>query len=262
MLTAGVRQLAQALAELAPAILLGVALPAHASLVSVTGGFTSFSGTVGSDGQFETVIDNNVVCPDAGCGTGIGVASLSFGTPLEFVEFYTVDFGTLLESNEVLFTPAPLQDVLPGQEFLLGTLTYTNGIWFSDPDFGFTLTTQSLDPALDGLVFQDTLHLFITTNAAGNTPFQNADFVYFLNNTALGSVRAFELFDSPVVANSVTVDVYGRISSLHVTRFDNAVGGGFIDPSVGAQPSVPEPAALALLTTGLLGLARAGRRAR
>ena len=45
-------------------------------------------------------------------------------------------------------------------------------------------------------------------------------------------------------------------TSLDLTRFANARGGGFIDPGVDATPTpttpVPEPGALALLGAGLV----------
>jgi MYXO-CTERM domain-containing protein len=93
----------------------------------------------------------------------------------------------------------------------------------------------------------DTLRLTITPNQVTHTPGQNADFVWFENASGLGSIRAYELEDSPNGSNTVTLELHGRISSLDPTAFANATGGGFIHPSV--EP-IPEPAGLALL--GLL----------
>jgi hypothetical protein len=231
--------------------------PTQATPVTVTGGFTSFSGAVGAGGQFETLINGAVVCPNAGCQEIIGDLSLAFGSPVASVDFRNSTSGSANEPNLVMFTPAAPQDVILGQEFLLGTFTYRNGIWFTDPTFGFTLTTSSSDTSLDGQVFSDSLHLTITGNAASNTPEQNADFLSFVVRSDLGSVRGYELSDSPNGSNIVTADFYGRIGSLIPTRFANAQGGGFLDPSVGVLPAA-EPGTLALLGIGI-GIGVVGR---
>lgn len=239
-------------------IALVIPIPAAASLVSVTAAFTSFTGTVGDDNfQFETYIDGIRVCPDAGCGSGIGVLHLAL-PGINAVEFQNTDFGVFRTFNEIFFSSAPAQDIVLGQSFLLGWLSYENGIWFTDPEFGIELTAHSADPAFDGFVFSDTLHLRITPNSASNTAHQNADFLYFVLDPSLGSLRAFELGDDPS-GNRVTTEVWGMINSLHVLELTNATGGGFWDPSVADQPTVPEPTSLALLLAGACGLAWMGR---
>jgi len=239
-----------------PFAFLILSAPTQATPVTVTGGFTSFSGTVGAGGQFETLLNGVVVCPDAGCQEAIGNLNLIFASPVDSVDFRNSSFGSPNEPNLVSFTPAPAQDVSLGQEFLLGTFTYRNGIWFTDPTFGFTLITQSSDPILDGHVFSDSLHMTITGNLTSNTPVQNADFFKFVGREDLGSFRAYEITDSPTGSNVVTADFYGRIDSLIPTRFANAQGGGFLHPSVGALPAA-EPGTLALLAVGLGMIARA-----
>ena len=92
-----------------------------------------------------------------------------------------------------------------------------------------------------------------------------------LTLTALPSIRAYELADSPNGSNSVSVDLFGKFGSLDLTRFDNVTGGGFLDVSLTSDlggppppppPSVPEPATLTLMGAGMIGLAAVRRRSR
>ncbi|MEW6684216.1 MAG: choice-of-anchor K domain-containing protein [Nitrospirota bacterium] len=261
-------------ASLAAGAIVCVAQAANAVPVSVIGGFTSFSGVVGAGGSFVTTINGSVVCPESGCDTTFGDDSFPFTSIPPFTSpISTVEFGNSTLSgfsgttpvytpqtpNLLSFAPAAPQDVIAGQEFLLGTFTYANGIWFTDPTFGFSLTTVSSDPALNGQVFSDSLRLTITPNDFVNqTPDQNADFISFLGRPDLGSARAYELADSPTGSNLMTFDFYGRIGSLIPTRFDNAAGGGFLDPGVAIEPtpraSVPEPGTFTLMLSGLVGV--------
>lgn len=70
--------------------------------------------------------------------------------------------------------------------------------------------------------------------------------------------RAYELFDSPTGGNTVTWELGGRISSLDVTGFANATGGGFLHPTV---LPIPEPGVAVLLATAAIALARLPRKA-
>jgi hypothetical protein len=227
------------------------AFSADASPVSITGGFIGYDGIVQcSTGSYL----NGVNITPSGC-SGFPVVSYDFATTSS-IDFYTL----ASDANLLQFTPAVAQEVGGvGEEFLLGTFTYTNGTWAFPPppvdsitvSFNLVLTTVSADSALDGHTLSDSLTLFITRNLTTNTPTQNADFYYFTSFTQLGSVRAYERFDSPS-NNTVTVDLYGKIGSLTPTRFDNVQGGGFLDPGIAATP-VPEPASLTLLALGLGG---------
>ena len=242
--------------------LIAFALPgiAGAAPVSVTMSFDSFSGTVGSSFQFVTYFDSGsgamILCPDTGCQTGVGTTKFQLGGGSQ-VEFWSSEFGVDATHNVISFASSGVNDAVLGQEFLLGKLTYTNGIWFADPEFGVTFSSTSSDVAFDKKSWTDTIHLSITPNLTTNTPDQNADFIYLTGLPKLGSVRVYELGESKE-GNSVTVDLYGRISSLDLTRFANATGGGFLDSSIELEPtppaSVPAPATFVLVSIGLAGL--------
>jgi hypothetical protein len=234
---------------------------AEATPVSVQLAFNSFTGVVGSDGQLVTYLDQGsgpeILCPNAGCGTGIGVKSMQLAGSNQ-VEFWNSSFGVDAAHNAIQFVSSGVQNVSLGQEFLLGTISYTNGIWFTDPEFSVTFTSSSTDRRFNNQSWHDTIHLGITPNLSSNTPAQNADFIYLTALPKLGSVRAFELGGSPS-GNTVTAALLGEINSLDLTRFANASGGGFLDPGIGLQP-IPEPGTFALVATALAGLGWLKRR--
>lgn len=252
------------------------AWPAGAAMVSVSGGFTSFnsSAVFGFPGFQWTELNGQVICPDAGCNTGLGPANVSFAQPLAGVTFQNFLQGTGDPLNNVSFTPASPQLVTAtgaANPFLLGTLSFTNGI-ASNTSFGFTLTTHTAGgspdcltvPGVDAFDCQtlvDTLFMQVTPNDfLTKTPMQNADFVYFSGAPLIGSARAYELSDTPTGTNTVSVDVWGYINSLHLSAFTKP-SGGFFDPGIAIDPTptnMPEPATLALLSAALctVGLAR------
>jgi hypothetical protein len=69
--------------------------------------------------------------------------------------------------------------------------------------------------------------------------------------------------------NVGTADLVAQFNSLEIKGFENASGGGFLNPSITAEltpPSgtsvVPEPSTYALFATGLVGLFAVRRRRR
>jgi len=221
-----------------------VPLQPQASPVSVIGEFTQFSSAItppNSVPAFTTV-------------NGVSVTPLADGTPFQVPLGYADQVTFLQDSaaglipNVVQFIPGPAVNVSLGQEFLLGTFRAENGVWFGEADLSFSLRTVSADPAFDGFVFADTLHLHLNPFVLGR-PDLGADFFYFLGHPQLGSIRAYELFDSPTGSNAGTIDFFGKIGSLTPTRFANAQGGVFFSPSVTPDPMlpVPEPGSNAIL---------------
>ncbi len=264
---------------------------ARADNIVVTAAITSFTGNV--LGQNETFYEycpanscgvigppppTPVICPDIGCSAVQGIGHATFGgdpthDTVNQLSFF-VDSGT---PNGLTFQTAhdpgsfALNDVDPTNAFKLGTLTFTNGVWTGDADFGFSIvahdSTTGATHTFDGLI-----HMALTPNSTTNSPAANADFIFLtdpngnpivnpLTLVPLPSIRAYELADSPTGSNTVSVDIFGKFGSLDLTSYENVQGGGFLDTSLttdlGGPPSssVPEPASFALLGCGALLMA-------
>lgn len=236
---------------------------ASAATVSVTGGFTSFQTPfVQSEGSGGSVLNGVPLCATAGCAVG-GPASVTFSARPS-VSFQVVNPNAPAPENVVRFVAAAPQEVISvGDEFLLGILTFTNGIWTSlEASFGFRLTTQSDDPAFDNKVLSDTLRMVVSDNTQA-TPEARADFVFFDRFRQVGSLRAFELADG---GNTASARLFGRIGSLVPTRMELVPGetGGFVSPDTPDLPPIPLPATAWMLfgALGALGAVRAVSRRR
>jgi len=258
---------------------------AKADDITVTGAFTTFTGIVTN----QNLIDwcgagvcgtpgfpgpGVQLCPN--CATPVGLVS-NFPIPMNPGQDTTsgVTFWVPFNppSNELTFTSSPgsLLNVNPASPFKLGTLTFTNGLWTGEADIGFSIVAHD-STTQTNQTFTGFVHMGLTVNDFVNlTPAQNADFVYLTNaagaqlidpltNQPLGSLRAYELTDTPIGTNTASADLYGVFGSLDPTSFQN-VTAGFLDISVtpalgGPRPnSVPEPGTSMLLITGLLAMA-------
>jgi hypothetical protein len=229
--------------------------PAPATPVSVTGGFSSFSSTI-----YEGVGINYFLGPPGGssphtiqiCPGGAGGnctqdpndagaldALFNFSVIQQSLTFF--DTSPLVNTANIFsFTPASGQSVSGrGVPFLLGTLTITNGDWVSDASLGFTLTSHSTDPQLNGQTFAGVLQMNLDAGPGGSDIFR------FVPGPGVGpGVVAVTVDDLP--ANNVgSMNIYGEINSLDLTKVDDFTGG------LHAVSPVPEPASIALLAAGL-----------
>lgn len=262
----------------------------------MSGGFTSFSGNVGgnSDPNYVRAVGLNEgivcgtscsdplfgfapVCPDAGCAAANGPASadslLAAGFPTNYLTFES--FGCppgaspvcANTPNELDFVPAT-NSILSQTDMLLGSLTFTNGVWTGDADFGFTVTATDILRPHNAYTFTGSIHMQLNTAPAGLTnpgqiAAENADCISLtdtsgqaLNGFDDRSFCVYELNNALGLSNTATVNLYGRIGSLDPTRFGDLTGGGFVVP----VQATPEPQALPLIGLGIVAAVFIARR--
>ena len=251
----------------------------QATEVSFSGGFTSFRGTLATptSGRYFSSVHTDIngvrVYADKalpGAQAGFDTFRLGWlknfnlldagGDPIPTVDFSRILFNTPNPNVLGFKWSAPL-DLQVGDLFKVGTFNFTNGSWFAnspsenvypDTDFGFTVTTHSRDPALDGHTFTDTLRFHVTAPFDPNTPVEDdADYFSFVGNTALQTFRVLEAKDlqgNPTIGNTGTVDLMVKIGSLIPVALGNPTGAAFIGAQVSA---VPEPSEGALVLAGL-----------
>jgi hypothetical protein len=275
-----VRKISQALA-LGVAIGSGSVTSAHAdATVSVTaeftlltmGGFYSGPNTavngLSVNGNAIDVCGNDTTCSNAVNNPGSITAGLSGSA----VTFGYVWNGARM--NEFSFVGSSTTGTATdnGTQFKLGTLTFTNGMFYPLAYFDFTLTTRSTDAKYDDHKFSGRINLSTNNTGADNNSTDQgkmAEADYFTVSDlggnllpSLGSVRVYDYSVCPSsvagpACNTGSVDLIGYIGSLHLDSFANPTGGAFLNSSTGSvlNPgnSVPEPTSGALSLTGLIG---------
>ncbi|MFM2026128.1 MAG: hypothetical protein RLZZ339_843 [Cyanobacteriota bacterium] len=156
------------------------------------------------------------------------------------------------DPNFFKFDGTSFENVQVGQTFVLGTLSYKNGIGFIDgglpgrigasytSELKVSSSSSTTTPFNFNQFLIEQIRLDITYNfilvdgliSRDITPEQAADILYFPNRPELGSFRIYE--------NSTgTVEVLGRFGSLELAGFGNAISGGFVDPTIDPIPNAP-----------------------
>lgn len=210
-------------------------------------------------------------------GYVIGSAPV-YNTPGVALRYVTTVAGSAGE-NLISFTPRAFNNVLPGQDFVLGTLSFQNGFWFggganaafnAPADLAFNLSTVSADGAQFNQSISGSIRLVV--NAPDGLDYNTlvgqqaeADWLYIDSPALLAAPQALRVYDAccrPAGETSTaSVDVIGRFGSLHIAGLANVQGGGFVTAAVTPLP-VPEPGTWALLALGLAAVAARGRAGR
>lgn len=223
-------------------------------------------------------------------GTGTG-----FGNNSSEITFYRQDATD--RPNNIRFDAVPFSRVNHGDEFLLGYLTFTNGLWFVTADT-IILNIQTLDttnsrppvaggPATSSFTQSGQYLLTLATTENLGDDAQNAD-IFYISPIAggggvagtIGNLRVFE-------RKSATVELFARFGSLNLSRFGfvtspsgsgfaydgctncalppgykpNATGNGTFapaPPTIGSD--VPEPSSVVFVGLGILTMVGLRRR--
>lgn len=248
---------------------------AQAAEVSISGSLTSFQSALswneasGNGTVNGVALAINPTLPNVQYSGGggyffpqsIGVALAQGTTEVQFEYTDLIGTGSDTENpNRIRFTAAAPAQVNVGDTFKVGTLTYTNGFWYPFANVGLSITTSSLDSALNKQRFTGSVIFAVSSPEPYNPAdyIANADYFYLQGSsgplTSLGSVRVYERDNQPpgMPGNTGSVDLYARIGSLVPTSFENPSGGVFLSSSLDPITSaVPEPETFAMLLAGL-----------
>jgi hypothetical protein len=200
----------------------------------------------------------NNIQPSFGFETGLGTNRVDWGVPIagSFTSYLSFQgYDRFPGFEQPWFSGG--QTVMPGQEFLLGTLAFRNGsvtASSSSPNLSVDLNLSVFGSEfyIDNhpLLIQDRLRISIVqTPNQGIDPVADADYIYFTDFPSLGSFRVFE-------GQSTSIPIYARFGSLEPTRFGDVEDptAGVVLPYVTAVSPVPAPPAIALAAVGAAGL--------
>lgn len=250
----------------------------YASSVTVTANFTQF--TMGGFASAAATFNNQLsvngtpidVCGgDPTCADAINnPSSITVALSGNSVSFgYDPNRFPTARMNEFSFSGSPMEvaGLGPENSFKLGSITYTNGMFYSLAFLDFTLTTHSNDAALDNHMFNGRIRLDTNQSLTFPAdPMVEAD--YFTVGqpgggtfTTMGSVRVYDYGYCPdgigPNCNTGSVDLIGHINSLDLDKFANPAGGAFLNASTTSTLTpAPIPPAGILLGSSLFGLSR------
>jgi hypothetical protein len=196
--------------------------------------------------------------PFFGFETGLGTNRVDWGVPIagSFTSFLLFQgYDRFPGVTQEWFAGG--QTVSPGQEFLLGSITFRNGsvtTSSSSPNLSVDLnaTVFGSEFYIDNhpLLLQERFRISIVqTPNQGIDPVADADYIYFTDFPSLGSFRVVE-------GKSTSVKLYGRFGSIEPSRFGEVEdpSAGVVLPSITTVP-VPAPPAAVLAGIGFVGLA-------
>lgn len=194
------------------------------------------SGYVASTGIIRQMYFAGTTTPVAGTNYNL----LGYNSP-EFLFQRATDFAA---ASRIRFDGVlnHISSFAAGEPFLLGYLTYTNGLFFlSSYDFVFSAGIQvgpNMPPLPNGLrsdSYSGTIRLTVTSNVG--TPEQNADIVYFFNESYMGSLRVYEDKEG-------TIEVWARLGSILLNNFGTVTspaGSAFSTPTIDPLPGPYRP---------------------
>jgi hypothetical protein len=155
--------------------------------------------------------DNSVIAPTSGAGT----AAITWGG----------DDGCPAAANSVTFIGDVFNDVLPGDVFRLGTLTFVNGA--SAPAaliFGFEMQLSTGDEIAPFTGLVD----IVSTQNANVDPIADADVLSFPDFDAPSTLAAFESAEVTAIVNG-TIGDDGRLRVTSIELAPDAAEQGCVD---------------------------------
>jgi hypothetical protein len=163
-----------------------VALPEvvqAAAPVSITGELTTFqsalspyvaSGDGSLNGMALTIDPSLPTVQYPGDTSTLYPQSMTMALPastsqVQF-EYTSLIGGASANPNRISFLPAATAVLNVGDQFKVGTLSFTNGYWFPYASVGLTITTHSADAALDNKTFTGNIVVKVSAPLTDQSP--------------------------------------------------------------------------------------------